>query len=147
MEHIFIPQAVQNFPRLSAGEISFVLYSQSNNHSKNRVIFNCNAVSFVLSGKKEIYHTSERTVVSPGEATLIPEGNSLIAERTFDNTPYSSLVAFFPTAFAIKFLQQKKLTHAAVSSTSDQLKFQQTPYVKDFIRSICTLITDHITVP
>ena len=53
MEHIFIPDAVHTFPKLAAEDVSFVLYSQDSNYVRNRVVFNCNAVSFVLSGKKE----------------------------------------------------------------------------------------------
>lgn len=146
MEHVVIPDAVQSFPKLSAKNVYFVLYSQKANFLRNRVIFNCNAVSFVLSGRKEIFHTSHRTTVSAGEVTLIPQGNSLIAERSFDDTNYISLVGFFPTSFAVDFIKRRNIPPSPVAAPGGQLKFQQTMYIKDYVGSICTHITNGITV-
>lgn len=141
MDQVFIPEAILGLPRLSFEDVHFIYYQQTHNYPKNRVIFHCNAISMVLHGVKEVYRFSEKTTIRSQEATLIPEGNSLIAERTVGNDPYSSLVVLFSTQRVLALLD--RLNDAKARATTGQgtsLKFHQNEYLRQYVQHMIQLI-------
>lgn len=105
MQHINIPQAIKKHPQTACDDIAFVLYKEHSQAQKNRVIFNCNVISFVVNGVKDIYKSSQRTIINTGEAVLITEGHSIIAEHSLNRSEYSSILILFPTRYLVDFFK------------------------------------------
>jgi AraC-like DNA-binding protein len=146
MTNIYIPEATETQSRITAGNISFVHYQEQDSFQNTRVVFNCYAISFVINGEKAIYRPSENTVVQTGEGIVIPEGNSIMAEHTLNEYQYSSVLVFFPASVAISFLNKHKLsTEAAIAP--DYIKFRQTNYLTNYIKSLQTLIHEEQSLP
>ncbi len=141
MINLPVPAAVKNHPQIAAGDISFVWYSEKNNLGKTYVIFNHAAISFVLNGVKEIYLSAGREVVTPGVGMFIPAGNSIIAERSNNHEPYSSLIVFFPTQLAVDFLNKKPTTDGpAATINPDYILFKRDNYLHQYVKTIQELI-------
>ncbi len=143
-----MPQAVLGLPKLSFEDIHLLYYCQPDKEAKNRVVFNCNAISLVISGVKEVYRNATKTVIRTQEGSLIPEGNSLIAERSVGLNSYSSLVILFPTKRVVGLLDRFPKKHLLrPREYALDLKFQQNTYVKAFVENICMLIQKEVKVP
>lgn len=138
---IQIPEATRTQPQLTAGSISFINYSDKSGPFKNRVLFNCYAFSFVQYGQKHIYRQSENTVLKAGQAMLIPEGNSIIAEHSLDDNPYSSFLVFFPGQMARDFLAAQKVKGICVSPQQvPYIHFELNAYLQEYVKSMRQLV-------
>jgi AraC-like DNA-binding protein len=143
MDIISVPNAVKHQAQIKAGEISFVHYHDKGSLFKNHVVFDQYAISFVLNGQKEIYRATENTILRTGQAMLIPQGNSIIAEHSLNKDPYSSLIVFFPGSLVTDFLAKYPQTASRVSATEHTppyIHFASTPYLNEYIKSIQALI-------
>jgi AraC-like DNA-binding protein len=150
MQHIQIPQDVKSHQQTACGDISFVLYKEHLKAEKHRVVFNSNAISFIINGQKDIYKATERYIVHVGEAMLITEGHSIIAERSLNQSEYSSLIVFFPTEYVVDFLSRTN-TSAKATEVFDidnkLLKFKLTPYLAGYLQSLLHIIAHQPTMP
>jgi len=143
MDIISVPNAVKHQAQIKAGEISFVHYHDKGSLFKNHVVFDQYAISFVLNGQKEIYRATENTILRTGQAMLIPQGNSIIAEHSLNKDPYSSFIIFFPGNLVGNFLAKYPQTANMGSSPeriTPYIHFSSTPYLNEYVRSIQTLI-------
>lgn len=143
MELFYVPDAVKQYPQISAGEVSFVNYHEKGSLFKNRVVFNQYAISFVLNGQKEIYRATENTIIKAGQAMLIPAGNSIIAEHSLNRDQYHSLIAFFPAHMVSAFLQKHQIALNSINDSPDiapYIYFSSTPYLNEYLRGIEALI-------
>jgi len=148
MESFHIPQAVKHHPRTTCGDISFVLYKENSQPAKNRVIFNCNAISFIVNGAKDIYKSAQHTVVNTGEAILITEGHSIIAEHSLNKAHYQSILIFFPTEYIVGFLNKMNIKLANTFDADNKLvKFKQTPYLAGYLQNLLHIIGHQQTIP
>lgn len=148
MTSVYIPQDTANQKRITAGDISFVHYSERDSLQKSRVVFNCYTISFVTNGEKAIFRPSNNTIVSAGEGIVIPEGNSLMAEHTLNQHKYSSVLVFFPAKLAHDFLNRHKLNLKSLAvKETDYIKFRQTNYFAGYIKSLQALIDEGQNLP
>jgi AraC-like DNA-binding protein len=143
MQHAHIPQAIAKHPQTTCGDVSFVLYKEHSQAEKNRVIFNCNVISFVINGVKDIYKSSQRTVINAGEAVLITEGHSIIAEHSLNQSEYHSILILFPSEYAVSFLNKMNI-QAKAGETFDTdnklVKFKQTPYLAGYLQNLVHIV-------
>jgi len=147
MDSVFLPEAIMGFPRLSCEDVHFIYYRQKDDHPKNRVVFHCHAISLVLKGTKEVYHFAQKTVIHAHEATLIPEGNSLIAERTCGNDAYTSLVVLFPASRVLGLIgRMGEKIPASAGAQPSSLKFHQNAYLKAYVQNLCDLVQRQVAV-
>jgi AraC-like DNA-binding protein len=143
MQAISIPRDVQHLPQIKAGEISFIHYHDKGSLFKNHVVFDQYAISFVLNGQKEIYRATENTILKAGQAMPIPQGNSIIAEHSLNDNPYSSFVVLFPGSLVSDFLAKHPQIVNPVNHPEDvplYIPFASTPYLNEYIKSIQALI-------
>ena len=144
MDIISVPNAVKHQAQIKAGEISFVHYHDKGSLFKNHVVFDQYAISFVLNGQKEIYRATENTILRTGQAMLIPQGNSIIAEHSLNKDPYSSFIVFFPGSLVTDFLAKYPQTANRINPPEHILPyihFASTLYLNEYVKSIQTLIS------
>lgn len=139
MDFVRVPQATEAQPQIAAGEIIFVDYSDKGGPFRNRVLFDCCAVSFVQQGQKQIYRAAGNTVLLPGHGMLIPEGNSIIAEHSETSRLYNSFIVFFPARVGREFMAVKPPVPAA-NVDAPYLHFETGKYVHQYIRQMRDLI-------
>lgn len=148
MQHIQIPQAVTKHQQINCGDITFMLYKEHSKFEKNRVIFNCNAISFIVNSVKDIYKASQHYEIHTGEAVLITEGNSILAEHSLNAAKYTSILAFFPTQRVIDFLNKFNISPSTETYLDDKLlKFKQTPYHAGYLQSLSYIIQHQSQMP
>jgi AraC-like DNA-binding protein len=150
MQHIHIPQAVKKHPQSNCGDISFVFYKEHSQAQKHRVVFNCNAISFIVNGVKDIYKSAQHTLINAGEAVLITEGHSIIAEHSLNRSGYHSILIFFPTKYVVSFLEKMNIrpNSAEVFDTDNKLvKFKQTLYQAGYLQSLLHIIQQQAAIP
>ncbi len=143
MDIISVPNAVKHQAQIKAGEISFVHYHDKGSLFKNHVVFDQYAISFVLNGQKEIYRATENTILRTGQAMLIPQGNSIIAEHSLNKDPYSSFIVFFPGNLVTDFLAKYPQTTSQISSREyipPYIHFASTPYLSEYVKSLQALM-------
>jgi len=149
MQNIQVPDVLIQHRQIGHGDISFFHYRETAPVGKNLISFNKCAISFILSGQKELYRLSESVVVNQGEGVIIPYGNSIIAERKLDNENYSSLVIFFPENIASNFIKKNSGPFnngkmRLVSETPGFVKFTVTTYLGEYIQQLLRLIEQQI---
>jgi len=143
MINFSVPESVLRHQQITAGDISYVYYTERSTNEKHRVAFNNYAISFVLNGQKKIYRSVENAIVKPGQAILIPAGNSIIAEHGSNDKDYVSLVIFFPAKVAVNFL----IKHISDSKNKnlaepkpEYIFFTRTAYLYEYVRSLEEMI-------
>jgi AraC-like DNA-binding protein len=142
MKIIRVPDATREQPQLAAGDIAFVDYCHPGGPAvRNRVIFDCYALSFVQHGQKRIFLAEGQTILTPGFGLLIPSGNSIIAEHSGTTQPYQSFVVFFPGQIGRDFLATKPAALMAKTDTPYSY-FESNTYLKEYVRHLRTLIRD-----
>lgn len=153
MVNIQVPEILTSHQQLATKDVSFVYYNEFTPVGRNLITFNKCAISFILSGQKELYRGAECTFVSEQEGILIPNGNAIIAERKLNTEKYSSLVVFFPAQLAQTSIE-KYLTNRLDAQHLDEayekgtfLKFQQTPYITAYLNGLIQLIKMGVSVP
>lgn len=153
MVNIQVPEILTSHQQLTTKDISFVYYNELTPAGRNLITFNKCAISFILSGQKELYRGAECTLVSEQEAILIPNGNALIAERKLNTKKYSSFVVFFPAQLAQAFIEKyliKKPNLQQLDETAEKdtfFKFQQTAYITEYLNGLIQLIKRGESVP
>jgi AraC-like DNA-binding protein len=142
--YIHIPEATLAQPQLKAGDISFINYSDKGGPFKNRVIFDCFAFSFVQNGQKHIYRSSENTILKAGDAMLIPEGHSIIAEHSLNDGPYSSFLIFFPGQFGRDFIarQRSSIKSNYAAPQAPYIHFELNNYLQEYVRGLRSLVNN-----
>jgi len=152
MVSIQVPEVLTNHQQLTSNDIAIVHYHEHTPVGRNLISFSKCAISFILSGQKELYRGAECTLVTEHEAVLIPDGNAIIAERKLNAQQYSSLVIFFPAELAQKFIvryaKQNDCQHQPAPAEKDAfLKFSQTPYLTEYLNGLIHLIDKQLVVP
>lgn len=152
MLNIHVPEILENHKQLKTTDLSFVYYNEYAPVGRNLISFSQYAISFILSGQKELYRDAECMAFGEQDAVLIPHGNAIIAERKLRAEKYSSLVVFFAPDLAEEFLKKypsKQHNHGygnGIVKNSPFLKFHQTPYLKTYLNAIIHLIEMQIPV-
>jgi AraC-like DNA-binding protein len=151
MLNIQVPEILTDHKQLTTTDISFVYYNEYTPVGRNLISFSKYAVSFILSGQKELYRGAECMAFGELDAVLIPNGNAIIAERKLNAEKYSSLVVFFAPKLAEEFLikwrsKNKAASKAASVTYPPFLKFYQTPYIKEYMNALINLIEMQVPV-
>jgi AraC-like DNA-binding protein len=152
MVSIQVPEVLTNHQQLASNDIAIIYYNEHTPVGRNLISFSKCAISFILSGQKELYRGAECTLISEHEAVLIPDGHAIIAERKLNKQKYSSLVIFFPAELAQKFIAKsaKQNDYGYKNPSADKdafLKFHQTPYITEYLNGLIHLIDKQLVVP
>ena len=149
MVSIQVPEVLTSHQQLTSNDIAIVHYHEHTPVGRNLISFSKCAISFILSGQKELYRGAECTLVTEYEAVLIPNGNAIIAERKLNAQKYSSLVIFFPAELAQKIIVRygKQLDdQSTITGKGAFLKFNQTPYLAGYLNELIHLIDKQLAV-
>lgn len=153
MVNIQVPEILTNHQQLTTKDVSFVYYNELTPVGRNLITFNKCAISFILSGQKELYRGAECTFVGEQEAVLIPNGNAIIAERKLNTEKYSSLVVFFPAQLVQTFIENYLINRPGSQYLNEAaerdafFKFHQTPYMTAYLNGLIQLIKKGLSVP
>lgn len=153
MVHVQVPGILEKQQQLKAKGLSFVYYNEYKPVGRNLISFNQYAVSFILSGEKELYRGADCLLLGSHDAVLIPSGNAIIAERKLAAEKYSSLVIFFEPQLAEEFLRTRapamhnRQGKNTVVKNQSFLKFHRDPYLREYIKTLLYLIEKEVPVP
>lgn len=144
MNIVQVPQAAQTQPQINAGGISFVDYRDQGGVFRSRVLFDHYAFSFVQNGEKQIFRSTESTVLHAGEGMLIPEGNSIIAEHSNNAEPYHSVLIFFPGQVGRDFVSKHLSLNTPVKQMLPYLHFNTDAYISAYVDQLRQLIKSQL---
>lgn len=150
MTNIIVPDTLTGHPQLQSEAVTFVHYQDSKPTGRNLISFSKCAISFVLNGQKEMYRSLDSLVVEKGEGVIIPHGHSIIAERSFNDSSYNSLVVFFPAHLASAILKKygaKIVETSAMPVTPHLLKFRLNAFLSEFVHQVLAFFDRQIPLP
>lgn len=152
MVSVQVPEALTDHRQLGSDNITVIHYNEHYPIGRNLISFSKCAISFILSGQKELYRDTERVLVAEHEAVLIPNGNAIIAERKLNAEKYSSLVIFFSPELAQKFIatRVKKCGYQPDYAPAEKiafLKFSQNPYITEYLNGMVKLVDKQWEMP
>jgi AraC-like DNA-binding protein len=151
MVNIQVPECLTGHKQLKSSGFSFVYYNECRPAGRNLISFSHYAVSFILSGQKELYLGANSIMLGQTDGVIIPHGNAIIAERTLAADKYSSLVVFFEPVLATAFLSQYAAANSQSLTTKPAAKksilhFKQNPYMIAYITGLIALIDRQVPV-
>ena len=90
--------------------VSVHLYQNAEGISKQQVVLNQHAFSFLRAGKKEVYFDNSAQLISNDSFLIMKSGHCLMTEKLpVSAKNYESVLLFFSNDFLARFLSEQKL--------------------------------------
>lgn len=111
---------------------------------KSKIQLSANLISFVIEGKKELFHNNYSQIISDSEFVLAKSGNCLMTETLSVNKKYASLLFFFDNKFIIDF-QKKYVDLVAVNNLKSVSKapffvLKYDKFIRNFVSAVRLLL-------
>ncbi|MBC7495190.1 MAG: helix-turn-helix transcriptional regulator, partial [Flavobacterium sp.] len=128
-----------------------VHYFESNLFSeKSKIQLSANLISFLIEGKKELFHNNQSQIISDSEFVLAKSGNCLMTETLSVNKKYASLLFFFDDAFIIDFQKKYfdiiKLKNVKSENIIPFSVIKYDKFIRDFVSAVCLLLQSEASV-
>ena len=128
-----------------------VHYFESNLFSeKSKIQLSANLISFLIEGKKELFHNNQSQIISDSEFVLAKSGNCLMTETLSVNKKYASLLFFFDDAFFIDFQKKYfdiiKLENIKSENIIPFSVIKYDKFIRDFVSAVCLLLQSEASV-
>lgn len=128
-----------------------VHYFESNLFSeKSKIQLSANLISFLIEGKKELFHNNQSQIISDSEFVLAKSGNCLMTETLSENKKYASLLFFFDDAFIIDFQKKYfdiiKLKNVKSENIIPFSVIKYDKFIRDFVSAVCLLLQSEASV-
>lgn len=122
-----------------------VHYFESNLFSeKSKIQLSANLISFLIEGKKELFHNNQSQIISDSEFVLAKSGNCLMTETLSENKKYASLLFFFDDAFIIDFQKKYfdiiKLKNVKSENIIPFSVIKYDKFIRDFVSAVCLML-------
>lgn len=117
---------------------------------KSKIQLSANLISFLIEGKKELFHNNQSQIISDSEFVLAKSGNCLMTETLSVNKKYASLLFFFDDAFIIDF-QKKYFDIIKIKNIKSEniipfsvIKYDK--FIRDFVSAVCLMLQSEVSV-
>ncbi|MDV2448626.1 AraC family transcriptional regulator [Elizabethkingia anophelis] len=111
-------------------------YTSSQEVSRQQIILNQNAFSFLIDGSKEVVFDNSSLSIDNSKFILMRSGHCLMTERLSDMKNYRSILFFFSDAALSKFIRSIELNKAEPSKHSSVHAFEYNEFIMRFISSL-----------
>ncbi|MCT4173062.1 helix-turn-helix transcriptional regulator [Elizabethkingia anophelis] len=111
-------------------------YTSSQEVSRQQIILNQNAFSFLIDGSKEVVFDNSSLSIDNSKFILMRSGHCLMTERLSDLKNYRSILFFFSDIALSKFIRSIELNKAEPSKHSSVHAFEYNEFITRFISSL-----------
>lgn len=111
-------------------------YTSSQEVSRQQIILNQNAFSFLIDGSKEVVFDNSSLSIDNSKFILMRSGHCLMTERLSDLKNYRSILFFFSDIALSKFIHSIELNKAEPSKHSSVHAFEYNEFIRRFISSL-----------
>ncbi|MDV3864460.1 AraC family transcriptional regulator [Elizabethkingia anophelis] len=111
-------------------------YTSSQEVSRQQIILNQNAFSFLIDGSKEVVFDNSSLSIDNSKFILMRSGHCLMTERLSDLKNYRSVLFFFSDIALSKFIRSIELNKAEPSKHSSVHAFEYNEFITRFISSL-----------
>ncbi|MCT3815246.1 AraC family transcriptional regulator [Elizabethkingia anophelis] len=111
-------------------------YTSSQEVSRQQIILNQNAFSFLIDGSKEVVFDNSSLSIDNSKFILMRSGHCLMTERLSDLKNYRSILFFFSDIALSKFIRSIELNKAEPSKHSFVHAFEYNEFITRFISSL-----------
>ncbi|MCT4330079.1 helix-turn-helix transcriptional regulator [Elizabethkingia anophelis] len=111
-------------------------YTSSQEVSRQQIILNQNAFSFLIDGSKEVVFDNSSLSIDNSKFILMRSGHCLMTERLSDLKNYRSILFFFSDRALSKFIRSIELNKAEPSKHSSVHAFEYNEFITRFISSL-----------
>lgn len=111
-------------------------YSSSKELSKQQIILNQNAFSFLMEGTKEVFFDSTSLIIDPSKFLLMKSAHCLMTEKLSDSNKYRSILLFFPNDLLLKFIRELKLDLIKTVDYNSVYSFEYDCFIKRYVNSL-----------
>ncbi|MCT3805556.1 helix-turn-helix transcriptional regulator [Elizabethkingia anophelis] len=111
-------------------------YTSSQEVSRQQIILNQNAFSFLIDRSKEVVFDNSSLSIDNSKFILMRSGHCLMTERLSDLKNYRSILFFFSDIALSKFIRSIELNKAEPSKHSSVHAFEYNEFITRFISSL-----------
>ncbi len=112
-------------------------YRTSKEISKQQIILNQNAFSFLIEGSKEVIFNNSSISIDNHRFLIMKSGHCLMTEKLSEIKNYTSILLFFTNEILFKFIQKFGLTNNKLSSEYKSIhSFKYDEFIKRFVDSL-----------
>lgn len=133
MKIITLPDEL-NFENASAVQVFD--YRSSQEISRQQIILNQNAFSFLLEGHKEVVFNNSILSIDNSRFLVMKSGHCLMTEKLSEIKNYRSILLFFTNEILLKFIRKTVLKRNISSVCKSVHSFKYDEFIKRFVLSL-----------
>lgn len=111
-------------------------YCSSKEISKQQIILNQNAFSFLIEGRKEIVFDNSELSIDNKKFLIMKSGHCLMTEKLSEIKNYRSILLFFTNETLFKFIHKFELKNIELSEYKSVYSFEYDKFIKRFVDSL-----------
>jgi len=111
-------------------------YCSSKEISKQQIILNQNAFSFLIEGNKEVICDNSDLSIDNRKFLIMKSGHCLMTEKLSQIKKYRSILLFFTNETLFKFIQKFELNNIETKEYKSVYSFDYDEFIKRFVASL-----------
>lgn len=111
-------------------------YSSCEKISRQQIILNQNAFSFLLEGTKEVVFDNSALSIDASRFLVMKAGNCLMTEKLSDVSNYRSIILFFSNEITLRFIRKMEWRNVEVKDCKSVQAFEYDVFLKGFVNSL-----------
>ncbi|MBI0400406.1 helix-turn-helix domain-containing protein [Cyclobacterium marinum] len=111
-------------------------YCSSKEISKQQIILNQNAFSFLIKGNKEVICDNSDLSIDNRKFLIMKSGHCLMTEKLSQIKKYRSILLFFTNETLFKFIQKFELNNIETKEYKSVYSFDYDEFIKRFVASL-----------
>lgn len=111
-------------------------YQSSQEISRQQIILNQNAFSFLLEGHKEVVFNNSILSIDNSRFLVMKSGHCLMTEKLSEIKNYRSILLFFTNEILLKFIRKTVLKRNTSSVCKSVHSFKYDEFIKRFVLSL-----------
>ena len=111
-------------------------YYSTKEITKQQIILNHNAFSFLIDGNKEVAYDNTFLSVNNSKFLLMKSGHCLMTEKNSEIRNYRSVLFFFSSEILLKFIQKNELNTNELNKYKSVYSFDYDEFIQRFVYSL-----------
>lgn len=126
---------------LESSSVQVFNYSSAQEVSKQQIILNQNAFSFLREGEKEVFFDNSSVSIDNSKFILMKSGHCLMTEKPSEASNYKSILLFFSNEILLKFLRKLELNKTESANFPSVYSFEYDTFIQGFANSLSDITT------
>lgn len=111
-------------------------YHNSQEITKQQIIFSQNIISFLIEGTKEVFFDNHVLSVNNSRFIIVKSGNCIMTEKLSEKRDYQSVLLFFTNETVLKFIRKFELNKNKSTTYESVYSFDYNEFIKRYVYSL-----------